>query len=242
MQKNTETRLLKKIKIKKTKTSTFKVIPKIQKRGLHTSLLETVTQADKVNSNQVNKVVALAEERRVISPIKINEKAVLKPFSTFDIETINHNNTEYPVAISIAAGYQDSIVPEKHFFTIDKSRLKYENGIPNTIALENEVLLMFKRVYRLLGDMIARIDDLAEKKEVNDKTVYVNGKPDLNIFVHNLGAFDGIFIFKYLTKFYPSEHINTIIDKQNKFIVITLTDNYTSLKIKFLDSYRLFPV
>ena len=59
----------------------------------------------------------------------------------------------------------------------------------------------------------------------------------LTIYVHNLGGFDGIFIFKYLASISndPSM-VDTIIDGSNKFITISYNG------IVFKDSYRVFPV
>ena len=58
----------------------------------------------------------------------------------------------------------------------------------------------------------------------------------LTIYVHNLGGFDGIFIFKYLASISndPSM-VDTIIDGSNKFITISYNG------IVFKDSYRVFP-
>ena len=57
----------------------------------------------------------------------------------------------------------------------------------------------------------------------------------LTIYVHNLGGFDGIFIFKYLASISndPSM-VDTIIDGSNKFITISYNG------IVFKDSYRVF--
>lgn len=60
------------------------------------------------------------------------------------------------------------------------------------------------------------------------------------IFVHNLGGFDGIFIYKYLSQIYSMNCISSVIDNDNKFISITL--KYKSRYITWLDSYRIFPV
>lgn len=57
-----------------------------------------------------------------------------------------------------------------------------------------------------------------------------------HIFVHNLGAFDGYFIFKYLAQLCKPSVINTILDEANNFIRI----QYCS--VNFIDSLRLFPV
>lgn len=40
------------------------------------------------------------------------------------------------------------------------------------------------------------------------------------IFVHNLGSFDGYFIFKAISELYHPNNISTIIDHHNKFIKI----------------------
>ena len=75
-----------------------------------------------------------------------------------------------------------------------------------------------------------------------------NNNIDLhNIFVHNLGGFDGYFIYKQLSLFYP-EFVKTLIDDNNKFILIEWLISSNSvgqnknIRIKFLDSFRIFPV
>ena len=61
-----------------------------------------------------------------------------------------------------------------------------------------------------------------------------------NIFIHNLGSFDGIFLFKALSNFYKPSQLDTIIDDKNKFIIIILKLNGYNLTFK--DSYRIFPI
>lgn len=61
----------------------------------------------------------------------------------------------------------------------------------------------------------------------------------ITIFVHNLGGFDGIFIYKYLVEKIDSSLIKCIIDDKNNFILITVKIN--DLEIIFKDSYRIFP-
>ena len=60
------------------------------------------------------------------------------------------------------------------------------------------------------------------------------------IFVHNLGNFDGYYIYKILNQLCEPNLLNTIIDHHNNFITITL--NIKFLKFTFLDSYRIFNV
>jgi len=60
------------------------------------------------------------------------------------------------------------------------------------------------------------------------------------IFVHNLGNFDGFFIYKALSNRFKPEEVSCLIDTHNKFIQITL--EIKKLKIVFKDSYRIFQV
>ena len=64
------------------------------------------------------------------------------------------------------------------------------------------------------------------------------------IFIHNLGSFDGLFLYKALTNYYGLENLNnvsTLIDDKNKFIRITLIEG-KDVKIVWKDSYRIFNV
>ena len=60
------------------------------------------------------------------------------------------------------------------------------------------------------------------------------------IFVHNLGSFDGFFIYKGLSNRLKPDEVSCLIDSHNKFIQITL--ELKNLKIVFKDSYRIFQV
>jgi hypothetical protein len=58
------------------------------------------------------------------------------------------------------------------------------------------------------------------------------------IMIHNLGGFDGYFIYNYLSNRYTDE-LSTILDKSNKFIIIQL--QLDDITITFKDSIRIFP-
>ena len=60
------------------------------------------------------------------------------------------------------------------------------------------------------------------------------------IFVHNLGGFDGLFLYKALSSIYSPGVVSTLIDEHNKFITIKLKFPWGS--VKWLDSYRIFQV
>ena len=59
--------------------------------------------------------------------------------------------------------------------------------------------------------------------------------------MHNLGNFDGVFIYKAISNRYKPTDVKTLIDHDNKFITISLKLN-SDLNITWLDSYRIFPV
>jgi hypothetical protein len=64
------------------------------------------------------------------------------------------------------------------------------------------------------------------------------------VFIHNLGSFDGYFLYKYLLE-YDYKNTSCIIDKANEFIEINYRFNLTekkSMKISFRDSFRVFPI
>lgn len=96
-----------------------------------------------------------------------------------------------------------------------------------------------------IGSKIFLIDPLLMKSDINlakfnlwkDLFGFLDKFENLTIFAHNLGSFDGYFIFKQLSVYAKPEEVSTIIDKQNKFIYISYKN-----KIVFKDSFRIFPV
>ena len=71
---------------------------------------------------------------------------------------------------------------------------------------------------------------------------YLNTLPsNTSFFVHNLGSFDGLFLYKAISLQFKPDQVKTIIDHHNKFITISLNlENGNT--ITWLDSYRIFPV
>lgn len=138
-----------------------------------------------------------------------------------DIETINLNDKQVPIAISYC---YDSIIN-----TDDKPK-----PVGSDIFLINKELFN-SDVDKAVIDLFKRYFDTIEKLEPH------------TIFVHNLGTFDGYFILKYLSYIYEGDRVSSIIDDSNKFIQISLNINKGKSKdksnfIKFKDSYRIFPI
>ena len=60
------------------------------------------------------------------------------------------------------------------------------------------------------------------------------------VFIHNLGSFDGIFIYKFLANKFGNTNLKAILDDSNKFICISL--KFGDKQVVFKDSYRILPV
>jgi hypothetical protein len=57
--------------------------------------------------------------------------------------------------------------------------------------------------------------------------IFSYGEAIYTIFFHNLGSFDGFFLYRALLKYSIPGCVNTIIDDANKFITITVTELFT---------------
>lgn len=136
---------------------------------------------------------------------------------TMDIETIasKFDNTQIPIAISLAY--------KKHndkLFT--KFLLANVNMLNNIETEEIAIKNLFTELMKEL---------LIIQKDLNSK---------MFIFTHNLGSFDGFFIFKYLSLILDNDKLNTIIDQHRKFISIEA--EIEGVTFIWKDSYRIFPV
>jgi DNA polymerase type B, organellar and viral len=69
---------------------------------------------------------------------------------------------------------------------------------------------------------------------------YILNKDELIIFAHNLGSFDGYFLYKGLINHFNPELVECLIDESKSFITISL--NINNIKIVFKDSLRIFPL
>jgi hypothetical protein len=155
----------------------------------------------------------------LIKPLSLlNSKGKLivkntKPIFTLDLETINFNNSEIPIAIS-SSGYYKGII-DNQIFLIDKDLL-----IKNH---ELAVFELWKKYFLYLENIIK-----------NDNTI----TNKLTIFAHNLGDFDGYFLHKGLLNYYPVNEVNSLIDESNTFISILVNHGF---QFEWKDSLRIFP-
>jgi hypothetical protein len=154
----------------------------------------------------------------LIKPLSlVNKKGILKqkyvkPFFTMDLETMTIGQHEVVVAISSCGYYNNKI--DTQLFLID----------PNLLQVNPElaVKLLWSKYFNYLEEVIKNDETQIDK---------------LTIFAHNLGNFDGYFLYKGLNQHYKPTQITAMLDETNTFISIT---NLTQL-IEWKDSLRIFP-
>jgi DNA polymerase type B, organellar and viral len=168
--------------VKKYKPGSRSKISKTSLRGFHTSC--------SINKELLNKTYFTPLKQNIITP---------SSFATMDIETMEYNNNQIPVAISI-------------YLPIIGSKLFLLN--PNIDNMVESINTLWKEIFDYLLNNFKGI-----------------------IFVHNLGSFDGFYIYKYLSNYAEPENVSAIIDDKNKFIQISLNDS-----IIWRYSFRIFPV
>ena len=148
-------------------------------------------------------------KRNTISPLVRKPKS-MKAIHAMDLETVDYNGKQVPVLITFFNG----VNPDKSMaFQIN------ERAYSNPSLLENYVSGMWDNFIEYIHTTCK------DKKNI--------------IFLHNLGNFDGYFLFKFLAEFYP-ENITGLVDFDNRFISITF--KYYDKVFIFKDSFRLFPV
>jgi len=166
------------------------------RRGYHTTC---------VNSNELDSNYKMCP---------LNEKETLKGnrICTMDIETIDINGNQTPIAISFAYTLRAKI---KTIFNLIDPQLLIKNP-------DEAVNHLWQSFYKEL---------LSQDK-----------RSKFIIYSHNLGRFDGFFIYKGLLQL-PDINISdvsSIIDLEKSFIGITAILGNTNLVWK--DSIRLFPL
>lgn len=138
-----------------------------------------------------------------------------------DIETMSlkdFDNMQIPVIISITFNLKST-----HLIEIDRGKLKVFVEEKNIDGINNLVLDMWREFVSLIQSTSVE-----------------------TIFVHNLGKFDGFFLYDGLLKVVENiKNVNTIVDNKNNFISIYYTYKKDDGKLKVVtwkDSYRLFPI
>ena len=159
----------------------------------------------------------------LINPISLyNKKGVLKqqqikPIFTMDLETVYLDTVKSEVVIAISSCGVNNGVLENKIFLID----------PNLLLTDYE--LASKELWNQYFNYLKNV--LENNLTIEDKLV---------IFAHNLGNFDGYFLYKALMNNYNPENVSSIIDDSNTFISISC--NVFGELIEWKDSLRIFPM
>ena len=144
---------------------------------------------------------------------ELKQKSV-KPIFTMDLETISLNGIETVVAISSCGWHNEQVVNK--IFLIDHQLLQIDS--------DKAVKQLWSKYFNYLEDVVNTEITIVDK---------------LTIFAHNLGGFDGYFLYKALLNHYSPEHISSLIDETNSFI--SIKNNDVPL-IEWKDSLRIFPI
>lgn len=201
---------------------------KIYKNGTfnNTIIRSYSTKSDKPFKSLVDPK-PIKYNKRDITPLSLSKKNNKMGLIALDIETAKHpdSNVQIPVLITIShLPYLDKAVdptPITKTFVINKALMASQAGLDGSI----------KHMWYSAFSYLHRIS----LTSATNKNV---------IFVHNLGGFDGYFIFKALLMQLGKDNVDSVIDKEHDFIQITANLDLGDKKIQliFKDSYRLFGV
>jgi hypothetical protein len=186
-------------------------IKNIKKQGFQT--MRTFTTSA-INNAQRNWFKGLIKSISLVTKKGILKQKYTKPIFTMDLETINLNGVEVVIAISSCGFFNHKL--DVQIFLIDH------------ILLQNNPELALQQLWNKYFTYL---------KNVIDVEVILEGK--LTVFAHNLGNFDGYFLYKGLMLCYNPDHVTCIMDESNSFISI---QHINVPYIEWKDSLRIFPI
>jgi DNA polymerase type B, organellar and viral len=135
---------------------------------------------------------------------------------TMDIETMDLNGDQIPIAISLA------------FFKETPNQ-----EITTHFTLINKELLLINKE-QAIDDLWLKFFNYFNPNNLNFQ------EKNIVIFMHNLGSFDGFFLYKGLLSLCKYNEVKSMIDKDNEFIQIEAMIN--GIKLTWKDSIRVFNV
>jgi hypothetical protein len=174
--------------------------------------LKTFIKTYSTSSKPSNPLIGITKLNLPKGLTNVNVTKIL----AMDIETMEFNGIQIPIAISLA--YLDNSSELMSKFTL----------INKDLLLANEE--------EAIADLWLRFFTFFNKDNFN----FV--ERNLVIFMHNLGSFDGFFLYKGLmnNNLCNYKDVKSMIDKDNEFIQIEAIIN--GVKITWKDSYRVFNV
>ena len=135
-------------------------------------------------------------------------KPSIKPYSQKRVEILNNSSTAYFAASDLETMEIDGVQIPVLITYVNKFERKSFMIDPTLLKLNKDLALRF--MWEEYFEYLISFNNT--KKEGNVNT----------ILFHNLGSFDGYFIYKALLNHFNPDVIDTIIDDANKLITITL--------------------
>lgn len=167
--------------------------------------------------------------RRFLSTKANNVKKLykfsIKPYSKDQIEELSNKNIENLAASDIETMEIDGDQVPVLITYVNKFTQK--SFMIDHILLQSNKELALKKLWKEYFDCVLSFDEQ-------------NGNVT-RIFFHNLGSFDGTFLYKGLLNYIDPICVSTIIDDSNKFITITVNSR-SGKNFIFKDSLRIFPM
>jgi hypothetical protein len=163
---------------------------------------------------------------------------------TKDATTLNYNKISKRMFSSYIKPIkaQNINASTASFASMDIETISH-NGIQIPIAISLAYSDNLSRIF-LIDDILFNINPSKALDNLwLDFFDFITKNPKIfkTLFVHNLGSFDGLFLYKPLSNIYDIDKVSTIIDDKNKFIKISLKLDKDTI-ITWKDSYRIFPV
>ena len=157
--------------------------------------------------------------------------------SAVNVKRLYSTSAIKPVKLKVYKGYKEAITTMV-IETIDYKGLDIPVVI--TLAFIDDSKQLVGRCFEINKDLLDKDVVLAVTNLWKIFLEFIIEQRFKFIFVHNLGGFDGLFLYKALSSLYSPELVSTIIDEHNKFITIKLQLPWGS--VKWIDSYRIFQV
>lgn len=155
-----------------------------------------------------------------------SNKPSIKPYTQKRVEKLNNSSTAYFAASDLETMEIDGVQIPVLITYVNKFGRKSFMIDPTLLKLNKDLALRF--MWEEYFEYLISFNNTKKGKNVN------------TIFFHNLGSFDGYFIYKALLNHFNPDAIDTIIDDANKFITITLKTEEGVFTFK--DSLRIFPM
>jgi hypothetical protein len=188
----------------------------------------------KINRNEFNKNIQINIANK--DQVSNNKKSRINDSITIQKRSYSTNHIS-PIKNIVTTGIADPLS------AMDIETIDYNgNQIPISITVSyldigNQIIT---KMFLIDFNLLIVDKDLAINKLWFDYIHYITNNDLKYTFAHNLGKFDGYFIYKGLSEQMEPNFVNTIIDHHNRFITINMKTKFN--KIKWLDSYRIFPV